>query len=529
MPNMYMKVFELKRILAVILSIVLIMGILPLGVVADSNDDWKEYLLEELREAETGKIDVSKYNVTFDEIAYFLNYDIYYSYPEISYYFDWIYEAYYKGGTEYAGSFKLSYLYDSDDIEEMQENVEEVIEPAIKGINKNWTDLQKALYLHDWLCVNYMYDLRLYDENEYENVNYDMYSFLTEGRGVCQAYAFSYLYLLRLCGIESRFVESDEDVHGWNVVKIDGNWYHVDITHDDPVIDYDATTDFLGKACHDHFMLSDSELEAVCDMHTDWYDPMGVVGSCESYKGNAYWKNVETSIIQVEKNWYYVDYSMGGLVKTRDFVNKERVVQIGEEYNGDYLWVLSDNSGIPAYFTGLYEMNGHLFFNDSTKIYSYDTHFGRLTTVYELDESKADRIYGMSLKDKTIDYITDIDYTLTGTLEHFYKLGNHMFISDWFVTKEATDTEDGEQVRMCYICGEVVESKTIPCLSEDKYYGDADGDGTVTTKDLATEKLFLAGGFMGVLSKFADVNRDGVVDTKDLATLKLFLAGALKL
>ncbi len=528
----------MKKFFAVILSVILIIGILPLGVVADSNDDWKEYLVEELREVETGTIDVSKYNVTFDEVLTFLNYDIYYSYPEISYYFYWIENAKYKYNSEYAGTFNFIYYYDVEDIKVMQNQVEEIVDSVLKNVDNEWNDLQKALYIHDWLCQHYMYDLRLYDENEYEYINSDLYSFITEGRGVCQAYAFTYMYLLRRCSIESRYVVSDEANHGWNIVNIDGKWYHIDVTHDDPIANYDGDTDFLGLTAHDHFLLSDSQLQETCVMHINWYEPLSevysdmdysAVDTCEEYKGNAYWKGIKTPFINVEKDWYYVDYNMGGLVKTRDFTDKQRIVEIGCEYDGKYYWMLEDGSGVPAYFVGLYEMNGHIFFNDNLNVYSYDTHFGKLNTVCSLDEKGKDRIYGMSINGNTIDYITDIDCEMEGLLEHFYQLGNHLFISDWFVTKEATDTDDGEQVKMCYICGEVVERQIIPALGADENYGDADGDGEVTTKDLAVMKLFLVGGGTGGLSELADVNRDGAVDTKDLATLKLFLAGAVKL
>ena len=67
--------------------------------------------------------------------------------------------------------------------------------------------------------------------------------FLFHGEGVCQAYAVSLHMLLERAGIESRYIignihedlinEGEYGAHAWNMVKIDGNWYHLDATWDD--------------------------------------------------------------------------------------------------------------------------------------------------------------------------------------------------------------------------------------------------------------------------------------------------------
>ena len=57
------------------------------------------------------------------------------------------------------------------------------------------------------------------------------------GIGVCQSYACTYMYILNSLGIDCYFVPSDEMRHGWNIVRINGQLYHVDCTYDDPVSD----------------------------------------------------------------------------------------------------------------------------------------------------------------------------------------------------------------------------------------------------------------------------------------------------
>lgn len=109
-------------------------------------------------------------------------------------------------------------------------------------------------------------------------------------------------------------------------------------------------------------------------------------------------------------------------------------------------------------------------------------------------------------------------------IEGHYTLGVHLK-TDWIVIGEATETHDGEQIKMCYLCGEVVERQTIPAFGSDKYLGDADGDGIVNTIDLAIVKLYLVGS-TDKINSFADMDNSGSIDITDLGKLKLKLSGS---
>lgn len=122
------------------------------------------------------------------------------------------------------------------------------------------TDAERALFLHDYICENFAYDDSLKNDN--------LYDFLLSGKGTCQAYTLLYTALLRESGIDVCFVASDTIAHIWNLVRIDGEWYHVDVTWDDSAEGYG----------HRHFLLSDRQ--AVERGHKDWYSAAGIV--CDS-------------------------------------------------------------------------------------------------------------------------------------------------------------------------------------------------------------------------------------------------------
>ena len=91
------------------------------------------------------------------------------------------------------------------------------------------TEAERVLYLHDLLADRYAYDTRASDPNA------DAYRFFRDGVGICQAYALAFLALAEAAGLEADLVTSDAMDHAWNHVRVDGAWYHVDVTRDDPI------------------------------------------------------------------------------------------------------------------------------------------------------------------------------------------------------------------------------------------------------------------------------------------------------
>ena len=112
-------------------------------------------------------------------------------------------------------------------------------------------DFEIAVWMHDWLIYNANYDESL--------TIYGADGVLLNGTGVCQSYTLAYELLLNAMGIENIRVTSVnmEPSHTWNLVKMEGNWYHVDCTWDDPVDDDPRTMG--GYENHSYFGLSDAQ------------------------------------------------------------------------------------------------------------------------------------------------------------------------------------------------------------------------------------------------------------------------------
>ena len=67
--------------------------------------------------------------------------------------------------------------------------------------------------------------------------------------------------------IECTSVPSIECNHMWNKIKIDGKWYNVDVTADDPTPNMSTYTN------HSSFLLSDEDIKTVSpSLHSVWND-----------------------------------------------------------------------------------------------------------------------------------------------------------------------------------------------------------------------------------------------------------------
>jgi hypothetical protein len=116
-----------------------------------------------------------------------------------------------------------------------------------------------------------------------------IYGTLVKGKALCEGYAKSFSYLCNKVGIENMIVTGATDVaHMWNMVKIEGNWYHVDVTWDKP--DAAITEMYPDMVLYQYFMVTDSVIENDHNIWSVGYDPPHAYGTKENYfiKENAY-------------------------------------------------------------------------------------------------------------------------------------------------------------------------------------------------------------------------------------------------
>ena len=109
-------------------------------------------------------------------------------------------------------------------------------------ITEDMTDFEKELAVHDWIVEHGSYDQTVHSNPGHSGrTGYrDPYGILVGGYGNCLGYSTTFQLLMDLSGVECITVvgavfDSRED-HAWNMVKLDGEWYCVDVTWDDPTM-----------------------------------------------------------------------------------------------------------------------------------------------------------------------------------------------------------------------------------------------------------------------------------------------------
>lgn len=496
----------MKKIIALMVAVLIVVGVMPIvGASAAVSVSQKEQVFINAVLNGESSLSYSTHKMTYNELVT-ADTKLCYMHPEVWHYYN---NATYDNATK---KITINYKngYTKSTIKQSLNEIESLTRPILNGVRSDWSDVEKALYLHDYICVNYKYDMELYDVRD--NANFHMYELLTEGKGVCQSYAFLYKYLLDRVGIENYFVVTYEDDHSWNVVKINGKWHHVDVTYDDPSIALNSQVgvDYYGKAYHNYFLLSESEL--IKDgKHDGWFNPLGVTTNCVDYTGGELWKNADSAIVYEGGYWYYLDYQVGGLVRTRDFysythltlIEKQWYIYAGARYHTNYY------SGIQAY-------NGRIFYTDSRAIYSYDIADNRVDKLANLTSWDNGSIFGFVMEGTTMRIL------LTDNIELEYRTGEFSFST--YVLCGDDDHGDfafwwnhgAGRVYSCDLCGAVFDFSA-------EVAGDADGDSKVNVTDLAILKLAMAG--TTYCTALADIDKNGIIDTSDLANLKLKLAG----
>ena len=125
----------------------------------------------------------------------------------------------------------------SDKDREILERCREVLGEVL---TEGMSAYEMELAVHDWLVEWGSYDRTVYDNpNHSGRTGYrDPWGMLVGGYGNCLGYSSTFQLLMDLSGVECITVVgaafgSRED-HAWNMVKLDGEGYCVDVTWDDP-------------------------------------------------------------------------------------------------------------------------------------------------------------------------------------------------------------------------------------------------------------------------------------------------------
>lgn len=224
-----------------------------------------------------GYINLKNFTVDLnqDELEYMFN-CVLYDNPEIF----WVDSSYTFSKSPLGVFVEPEYRCSSEEIKTKQAELQASVSRVVALSGSDNSDYGKEKFFHDYICKNSVYDLSTYD-----GFGDTAYSVLVDGKAICEGYSRAMKMLLDAVGIYSYLVvgetENDEgkmEGHMWNVVSVDGELYHVDLTWDD-------TDGELGEINYLYFNMTDE------DIRKDHFSIVPYDNNCTSEKFNYFYVN----------------------------------------------------------------------------------------------------------------------------------------------------------------------------------------------------------------------------------------------
>ena len=419
--------------------------------------------------------DLSAYKILTSEISSVVG-DVLNTNPRYFYVYGGF--SYYTDGT-YVTRLVIKYDYEQAIAEPMLEAFDEAVAVAVEGADESWTEMEKALYINDYLARNCEYDTTYARE-----FRYTAYGVLVNKVAVCQGYAEAFVVLANELGLNCEVVTSESINHAWNMVEINDKYYQVDATWNDPV------NDRIGRARHIYFMKSTAHFQTTDGSYSTHYeeDDWEVTGGWDdSYANDTtydtyFWNSVDMGFDYVDGEWYGFNgsaiarYDCDGT----DFTQEEALKTITDTW---YVWG-GTSSYWPKKYVGVGAFDKRYYYSTKTAIYQLDLSDYTSDLIYELtDTEKATGyIYGMHIAPTgEVYYILSTSPNEAGTVCHTITLEKN--VSKYTICFDGNGATSGDMSSMSnckYGSGYQLTANTYECAGYTftGWNTEADGSGT---------------------------------------------------
>lgn len=144
---------------------------------------------------------------------------------------------------------QLCSYFSGTQIQKASEKMNASMKAILNRAPKDSSEFERELYLHDQLIGLAEYHDEAEEHSSEHPMAFSAYGALVDGRAVCEGYSRAMQLLSSCLGLQCSLVTgaSQEIAHMWNLIKIESQWYHLDLTWDDaasmPIYQYFNLTD----------------------------------------------------------------------------------------------------------------------------------------------------------------------------------------------------------------------------------------------------------------------------------------------
>lgn len=221
----------------------------------------------------------------------------------------------------------VSNIYDDAEINDKKAQLNSKI-AEITNKFSHYNDLRKIYEIHDYIIQNSTYDNKeeavslstldynldfeayIADERRIAKANakhyeeHSIYGALINGKAVCEGYSKAAKILFNNNGIESEVIRSND--HGWNYVKVNGNYYQIDLTWDD-------TEDESSQYPYMYFNITNNEMAHDSDYGGLHIAVSSNVPNCTDTTFDNIFRSVDSNlniygknVVRIEDKLYYI-------------------------------------------------------------------------------------------------------------------------------------------------------------------------------------------------------------------------------
>lgn len=418
----------------------------------------------------------------------------------------------------------VTYSADAETIMSQKNELEAAVEKALSGMNDEMSEVEKVLYIHDYLSLSVSYDFDSLELSPAPVTVFSAYGALVNQSAVCQGYALAFTLLSKRVGIESCFVSSNAMNHGWNAVKVDGNWYHIDATQDDTNMSYRGNIITYSGTSHSKFLLSDAQISEAGYNNWEYISVKHDPNPVNEYSGNKLWDGVTSTMFYEDGLWY----------------SRDRDTIFSAGINGENGTVVCRIDDVSAY-SQIYVDGILVFYNTSSGVYLYNRVTEDLQTILTVLDNQ--QIVGLSVDGADVIYET-VD-TGGNYQKHIYNMSDAVAAAAVeemiFKIPPITSLEQKpivEAARAAYNELALAQKTLVSNLSTLEEWeavirvlerpstdlpGDVNNDGILTVSDVVMLRMFVMN---GQFNANGDLNGDDVLSVNDVVVLRSIIMRA---
>ncbi|MCH5323914.1 MAG: chitobiase/beta-hexosaminidase C-terminal domain-containing protein [Eubacterium sp.] len=196
----------------------------------NSLNETDQYIYEKMYDAISNfetEFDVGNYGISFsrlNKIMFILNYDnpMLFQAPN--------YLNIKKGTQDDVRQVNIYYAYNEAECELRKRLCEQRVDEIFSEADGSKSLMDYLVLIHRSILSKTVY----YDDTDEMDI-YEAYGVLVNGQGVCESYSRAFEYVCQRMGLDNLLIVGDSEgvSHMWNMIKMDNEWYHIDLTWDD--------------------------------------------------------------------------------------------------------------------------------------------------------------------------------------------------------------------------------------------------------------------------------------------------------